>query len=65
MAGVPAAVADLYQFEDVFCAFDVLLLKADHLDLLFPVLQDPQLGLMVQQVEYLQHKRWWPLLVIG
>ena len=53
-ADVPAAVAYFYQFEDVFCAFDVFLLKADDLDLLFPVLQNPQLSFTVQQVKHLQ-----------
>ena len=52
---LPAAVPDLYESEDVFCALDLLLLQPHHLHLLLTVLQHPQLGLPVQQVKHLQH----------
>lgn len=48
---IPAAVADFYEFQDVFCALDLLLLKAHNLHLLFPVFEHPQLGFTIQQVK--------------
>lgn len=37
----PAAVAHFYEFQDILCALDLLLLKPHNLHLLFPVLQHP------------------------
>lgn len=38
---VPAPVSQLNEFEDVLCAFDLLLLQPNHLHLLLAILQDP------------------------
>ena len=53
-ASSPAAVAQLYELEDVLGTADILLLEPHHLHLLPAVLQHTQLGLVVQQVEHLQ-----------
>lgn len=50
---LPAAVSHFYEFQDVFCALDLLLLKPHNLHLLFPVLQHPQLSFAIQQVKNL------------
>lgn len=50
---IPAAVAHFYEFQDVFCALDLLLLKSHNLHLLFPVFQHPQLSFTIQQVKHL------------
>lgn len=65
---LPAAVAHFYEFQDVFCALDLLLLKPHNLHLLFPVLQHPQLRFAIQQVKNLTiqtHNPYWLMFSIG
>lgn len=51
---IPAAVPHFDEFQDIFCAPDLLLLEPHNLNLLFPVLQHPQLSFTVQQIEHLK-----------
>lgn len=51
---IPAAVAHFDEFQDIFCAPDLLLLEPHNLNLLFPVLQHPQLSFTVQQIKHLK-----------
>lgn len=50
---IPAAVAHFDEFQNIFCAPDLLLLETHNLNLLFPILQHPQLSLTVQQIKHL------------
>lgn len=50
---IPAAVAHFDEFQNIFCAPDLLLLETHNLNLLFPILQHPQLSFTVQQIKHL------------
>lgn len=50
---LPVCCANLYHFDDLLCCGHIDLLQAHNLHLLSLILQDPQLGLLVQQVKHL------------
>lgn len=50
---VPASTAHLYHLDDFLCCGHIDLLQAHNLNLLSIILQNPQLGLLIQQVEHL------------
>lgn len=51
---VPACTAHLYHLDDLLCCGHVDFLQAHHLNLLSVILQNPELGLLVQQVVHLK-----------
>lgn len=51
---LPAAVAHFDELQDIFCAPDLLLLEPHNLNLLFSILQHPQLSFTVQQIKHLR-----------
>lgn len=50
---LPVRSANLYHFDDLLCCGHIHLLQAHNLNLLSVILEDPQLGLLVQQVKHL------------
>lgn len=50
---LPVCSANLDHFDDLLCCGHIHLLQAHNLNLLSVILQDPQLGLLVQQVKHL------------
>lgn len=54
---LPAAVAYFDEFQDIFCAPDLLLLEPHNLNLLFPILQHPQLSFTIQQIKHLSARQ--------
>lgn len=66
-AVIPAAIANFDEFQDIFCALDLLFLKPHHLNLLFPILQHPQLSFTIQKVKHLTthiHAQHWSLFTL-
>lgn len=51
--GIPAAVANFYEFQNILCALDLLFLETHNLHLLFPVLKYPQFRFAIEQVKHL------------
>ena len=51
---LPDIVSMLNEFKYIVYAIYQFFFEADHLDLLFPILQDPQLRLLVQKVKHLK-----------